>query len=247
VKTLITIENGKISVQVDDNSPVDVQTSPLRYRDQYGVVAEFPLPTVADTTIKPRPSVMDPPTTESVSQSVTKKSRARGKAKTPKAAELVARDCVQCGDDISKLDKRRKLCLKPECQKEYNRQYAKKWNEAHYVPKTSVKAKNGPVVVTKPKARQETSPTPVTPQFMPGHEKSPEEIEAWRPKSSNLPESMPAHGSLHKQQTASTFDDVWNCAACRSDEKLCNLHQRMTDDGSVPPVKSAGQPPQVFN
>lgn len=234
MKTVITIENdpiggSKVTVQVDDGAIVPTDKA---LQGMLDLATNMKMDAVRAGVSS------DPP----VSQSVATKSRVRGKAaekpKDTDTKKVVERQCVVCGDDISTLDKRRKLCLKPECQKEWNRRYAREWGRKHYTATKSPQQKK-----STPATRQEPAPLPVTPQFMPGHEKTPEEIEAWRPKPLNLPESMPSLVSKASGPT-SDFTDPWNCEACRRREHLCPLHQSMSDDGSVPPARSKGRPPQ---
>lgn len=257
MKTVITIENNpiggsKVTVQVDDNQPVHVQEPPTSL---FGVPVAVSK-SVPDGAIAVIPtnshSSHDPTVSQSVSQSVAKESRAQGSTKpvrsvdTPskqsrvsdkKVAGKKMKRCEFCGDDISHLPgNNRKACLKPECAKAQKKQYMDRWLAKQ--PKKAAKSKSGPI------PQQEATPAPVTPQFMPGHEKTPEEIEAWRPKPFNLPESTPSLGAARLEQLTSDFTDPWNCEACRRRDHLCPLHQSMSDDGSVPPSKSKGRPPQ---
>ncbi len=89
--------------------------------------------------------------------------------------------------------------------------------------------RDGPVKTTKPAA-----------EFLPGHEKSAEELETIR---RNYPDSMPKH---NPQMAAATFgpteNDPWDCALCREKGSRCRLHYKMEEAGSEPPKRKLGVP-----
>ncbi len=225
MKTIITVEDGKVTVEVDDSVPVKVETSPPKPTTRFeklqkgGLVETKPsentevklvgsntyVPTKKPAIQEPvKPAVLDKPTPEE-------------------------RTCEICGDDISDLYKTAKICRKEECRREKNRQYARDYWRKHEEgkPKSTI---TRPVVIK----RQPTQPK--QPEFLPGYEKSPEEVEELRPKAFNLPESLPQPG-VSKIVISSDFPDPWDCGRCRTAEKLCSLHQSMEDDGLEPPAK----------
>lgn len=239
MKTIITIENNpiggsKVTVQVDDGVPTEVEQKLSRTEQALQNIVNLNTNMRVDAVKHGLPITPMPPLKMDDKEKVgsippVKVSPAPKKSKTVAAT----RSCIVCGEDISSLDKRRKLCVKPECQKEWSRRYAQEWNQKNYVP--AKKKPEDALVVS-----QEAAPTPVAPQFMPGHEKTPEEIEQWRPKTFNVPtdSEMPKH--TPSERVASDFADPWNCQMCRDLSKVCDFHQRMEDSGSRPP-KTGGR------
>lgn len=82
----------------------------------------------------------------------------------------------------------------------------------------------------------------VKPTFLPGYEKTPEEIEAARPRVSVPTEPAPTHTPGMKRLSSPDFDDPWNCQKCRDNMHICDFHAGMEADGSKPPTRS-GLPP----
>ena len=234
MKTTITIENGKVSVQVDDNQPTQVKTSPPP------IILQGSEPEIKRTSIKDRVPEAPKHIQKPIEKPVLDK---------PAAGD---RKCAICGDDISHLDKRSTICKKPDCIKSQKRIYMQRWAE---------KKRSGTV---PPKQEEEQKvdwckhcqaytthdsdhhPKPkVEPQFMPGHEKSAAEIEDWRPKTTGIDDKPVPRGTIQHTPALDGFPDPWDCDACRRRSHLCPLHQGMTDDGKEPP-KPKGRPPQKF-
>lgn len=76
------------------------------------------------------------------------------------------------------------------------------------------------------------------PEFLPGYEKTPEEIEALRPRP--VIEPAPRHSPGMQRRSDNAFADPWNCQKCRDHLHICDFHAGMEADGKRPPV---GKPP----
>lgn len=217
MRTTIIIENGKVSVSVDDSSPTIIQK--LRGGGDSNEAAAHPEPKSAAPHHK-RPKVVE-------SKPVPTKNGG------------VKRTCEICGDDITTLDKRRKICQKSTCIKEKNRVFMQKWwakkrgksaaEPAKVEEKQVGYCKHCQAYTTHDTAHH-IVPKPV---FLPGHEKTPEEIESWRPKPANTDDSPVKYADT--DIPASDFTDPWDCDACRRRSHLCPLHQSLSDDGKTPP------------
>lgn len=172
------------------------------------------------------------------------------------------RSCVVCHNDISHLRGNRVVCEKAECKETIVKRSKNDYYERNHGTSTDAerrrqasatyRAKHRPVqshqvVRVKPTAapkldsryqrvpRASQKPTIVRRQPV----KHVDLDKPWVPmKPFNLPESMPQYGGL-KTKIDSDFADPWNCQACRENSTLCRLHQRMTDDGSNPPLGRA--------
>lgn len=145
--------------------------------------------------------------------------------KTPTAAPSAAprtKPCGQCGDDMpatSMYDK----CA--NCRPAKTHEKEKTCKLCTKLGHMCKRHRNGEVKVTQPASK-----------FLPGFEKTPEEIEALRPKATNLPgESVPSGGVRSAQHTSGDFVDRWNCQMCRDGKQLCTLHTGMEADGKQPP------------
>lgn len=243
MKTIITIENNpiggsKVTIQVDDEQPVRVETSPpADIKQGSDIQPERTIPgSDTDVTTKTIQKVAKSPVLDKLnpvnkSLDLNKVAADVAKHQAKKLGENIVenptvskRECEVCHDDISNLNKLRKLCKKPECLKESNRRYAREyWQKKH--------GKDAPDNrITKPATRQETASLAVTPEFLPGYEKSPEEIEALRPKPMNLPgAAVPSGGGSSKAGSIRRF--------CRS-LGLSGLSQRWR---SMSPAREYGR------
>ncbi len=140
------------------------------------------------------------------------------------------RRCQICRDDITHLPGARTICYKASCEEYRDKLRAQRGTSAN-VPRTSTpRPKLNPNYQRTPKPHQK--PTIVKRQEPVKHVIN--EDETWTPRVTNLPEIMPRHSSMPKLEDTS-FDDPWNCQACRGSSALCRLHQKMTDCGSKPP------------
>lgn len=161
------------------------------------------------------------------------KERNRVNAQKYRAAK---RKCRICRDDISHLPEGQDLCEKQSCADYLARIRGQKGTSAN-TPRAStprVKKPAAPKLDTRyqrvPKASQK--PTIVRRQPV----KHVESSKPWVPmKPMNLPEFTPQYGGM-KAKDESDFADPWNCQACRDNNCLCRLHQRMDDDGDRPPL-----------
>lgn len=140
------------------------------------------------------------------------------------------RRCQICRDDITGLPGARTICYKASCEEYRDKLRAQRGTSAN-VPRTSTpRPKLNPKYQRTPKPHQK--PTLVKRQEPVKHIIN--EDESWTPRVTNLPEIMPRHSPTPKV-VDNSFDDPWNCQACRISGGLCRLHQRMDDDGDTPP------------
>jgi hypothetical protein len=100
MKTTITIENGKVSVQVDDGQPVQVET--VKSASHVKSVVPPPVEVTNDKSINSKPMAADVP-------------------------ETSGRSCQFCDVDLSASGSRAKICKKPECKKAQGRIYAQRY------------------------------------------------------------------------------------------------------------------------
>lgn len=237
MKVTIVIENGKVSVEVDDGQAINPKT------------VEMPGSTIM---FEPLPSQK---LAEGAADFVHHEPE---KPHEPKEAihkkGEPARRCIYCNDVIESASKAAKVCKKPECKKAQQREYTRKWAE-----KKGLVAK---IVPAKPVEKP-----PVKPEFLPGHEKTNDEIESWRPtestpektnvndkpagadwfcihckkwgmhKSPDCPFVDHAHPATRQRESDEPFDDPWNCQMCRNEGHLCDLHDRLDKDGKKPPKR----------
>lgn len=173
---------------------------------------------------------------------------------------LEKRSCATCGDDISDLDSRRKVCNKPECKLAIKRRAARDYlARQRKTSPAQVDVPDKPVhwckhcqAYTTHDSDHHPKPEPahidrlgVTPKFLPGHEKTPEEIESLRPKDVGFKPIVPTDRDIARlapppvfgQKKTSDFEDPWNCQACRDYEQICQLHKAMEADGKKPPAR----------
>lgn len=166
MKIQITIEDGKVTVD---------------YEDQRVALVRSTTPIKAAIGVDNEVVNKKPPADKS-----TYKSR-------DKEGTRDAKNCTMCGDEFQPKKSNQVLCGKPECKREYARRANKKW-----VATKKEKVTDDPVEWCK-KCKAYTThttadhpasgsvmskPAPLNPgpDFMPGHEKSPQEIEDWKPK-----------------------------------------------------------------
>lgn len=232
MKITITIDSNPISgtkttINIDDEAPKDLTT---------GAPANLPiaiatqdLPAGTAVEIKQPPIMPDPPqpTTAPVRDKPEKSSPKtidRKPANTPKTVE---KTCGGCGDTFIATGKeisKRKYC--DTCRA----------NGGSKQTKAGAKPGRGPAV-EYPQPPTEPAPT-MTPQFLPGYEKTPEEIEALR---TSFPiEPAPTHGQMiNPKLSSSNFADPWDCQKCRDHLHVCDFHASMEADGKRPPIGRA--------
>lgn len=225
MKTTITIENGKITVQVDDQLPaVVVKQTPI-------------LPDIVYSNSKP---TVEPA--------------------TPKVLDYLptAKDCEVCGTSFKPPRYDSRFCSKKCATKFYNKAHRDKVKSAKPEKKppeddSVMYCKHCKAYTTHYSADHPSpgvvSPTPAPlteePAFLPGFEKSDEELESWKPREFPTPTPVPnvnkgfptdsAKVEAMMDEQRADFDDPWNCGMCRNAGALCLMHEKMTADGKVPP------------
>lgn len=93
----------------------------------------------------------------------------------------------------------------------------------------------------KPIERGSEPKTKPQPQFLPGYEKSPEEIEKLR-TSFPLPGAIPTGSLRHTEKSSDDFADPWDCQKCRDHMHTCDFHAGMEADGKTPPKQGSRAP-----
>lgn len=258
MRTIITIEDGKVTVQVDQQDPVTVRPTtilpgtPIVQRSDVPAPGEIRIFIPDETTppehheSKPAP-VITPKSAENDTvrrcpicndeipafahklkklcgkkECLNEQQRQSSRKSYHKLlghSKPTARTCECCGDDISDLRGNRTVCEKPDCLQWRKRRAANKWARENsgrpavalpgrpQMPETSKSASEAaavPPAAIKP---------PTEPQFLPGYEKSPEEIEKWRPKPPKPPKPAkhPGYEDIHNKPD----DAEWWCVHCK--------------------------------
>lgn len=243
MKTTITIENGRITIEADDGTDMNntkselVTTPPIV--DVAGEDMEATtLVKISDSGIitKANPIVVKPLSKEAVTQLADALTHTDDEH-PPRAVETSStgrgtdKDCADCGTTFHATGAgmhKRKYC--DDCR-------AKRARDKVARKTSKQRDKNGPIVITKPPTTQQSdhllqATKNVEPEFLPGYEKTPEEIEALRPIAP--PEPAPKHNPDMFATPKGGFKNTWNCANCAMLGRLCHLHARMDMDGETP-------------
>ena len=254
MKTTVTIQDGKISIQVDDEQPAIVSSVKSSTSQQIEAVDGADVDKVGDLKAEKisracKRCGANINRRHKLAQFCTQVECVKARAvqsqiptSTPPDAK---RACKICGVDISSTRKSNVVCSKPECKKEYKRQYM-----AQYHKKASSKQEKSSEVQEEKQVdwckycQAYTTHSSlghpkvdIEPQFLPGHEKTAEEIESWRPKISVPADRDKSAYGAGSTTSSTNFTDPWDCDACRRRSHLCPLHQTMTGDGATPQRK----------
>ena len=208
MKTSIIIEDGRISIQIDDGKTVSVPSSS----------GTLPAP------VEPEPPVVEAKKTEPASESVIPDKL----VSVVPVNDKPGRTCQICGDDITGLSRVAKICRRPEC---------KRARQAQYVDKSSAKGKSKEQSVSYCRyckawtTHDSSNHAVVASSLLKLEERT--EGEPWSPKVSDLPEG--ATPVTHEPDAAPyLFEDRWNCDACRRRSATCPFHISMEEDGKKP-------------
>lgn len=235
MKTVITIEDGRVTIQVDDEAPILVKPSLLK----------DPVISKPQATNPPAPIVVVKPAVpvkpiEPVRPAVIPKETAPA---TP------VRNCMFCGDDISDRHPAAVKCGKDECKKAYIK-YA---NDKATKSRGGVPGgKRGRPVRTN----LDKSPASFSYEKIPGlAENAPPAETFTRSKCCDAKAEVLGGedegndgGTRHyvclacmracdTYEYTPPFTDDWNCGACRSIGRLCRLHHSMEVDGKRPLIR----------
>ena len=155
------------------------------------------------------------------------------------------RKCRICRDDISHLPLTATICEKQSCEEYLQRLRSSKGvtTKASDLSLRPPKIK-APRVVRQPLNKNyQRVPTAASRKPIVRPKPAPvpkrvikEDDTPWTP-TVRLPEAAPTYGGMTMKSYS--FDDPWNCQACREANHLCRLHQRMDDDGDRPPTVRA--------
>jgi hypothetical protein len=246
MKTTITIEDGKITVEVDDQI-VSVQPSAAPV-----VAHDKPLEPPAAVKPVEMPAYVVPPVKSLISRpsSTEKDCYVCGQPFTPKTR--LSRFCSQkCERAFHNKNSRLKRAgraplnpdrdpwpgLKSRTAKKLEAQYC-----SHCRAFTTHNSGNHPVSGVVAPAPKPLNPEP---EFMPGYEKSPEELASWQPKMTGGSEPIPQRKDPHHEdrievekvmdEQRANFDNPWDCSVCQNAGALCDLHEKMQADGKSPP------------
>lgn len=155
------------------------------------------------------------------------------------------RYCDICGDDISNLHFKRKLCLKPECKKAKVKAANEKSRRARGATVGGGSKPSQPVSLGKQFERNDAKPrladtAPPAQTYL--RSKC---CEAKTEADENL---LSGHRCLACMNECVTyeytppFQDLWDCAACREAGRFCRLHAAMDAEGRKPIM---GRPPET--
>ena len=145
------------------------------------------------------------------------------------------RKCRICRDDISHLPADKIICEKESCAEYLQRIRGQKY-EGSSINRSPRKVK-APRVVRQPLNKNyQRKPKPHQKPIMARKPVEPKRVieddTPWTP-TVRLPEAAPVMAPMTVRTYS--FDDPWNCQACREAGCLCRLHQRMDEDGDRPP------------
>ncbi len=218
MKTVVTVEDGRVTIQVDDKQPIELPSSPP-VNDTRGE-----MPHLHGLIANEKPRAFPPITNDELSMGkaigLDAAGVARAKAEMrPERKPAVApppatpvervqpetrpteRSCEVCGEDISHLHKLARICQSPECIKQ-----KRKEANARYLGKP-LPGRAGLVEILPP--------TPPVPRRI---------VED---------EAAETQAAMDKQRAG--FSDPWNCGMCQNAGDLCVMHENMTAQGKTPP------------
>jgi len=157
--------------------------------------------------------------------------------------------CTKCGDDMPATSMYTECA---NCRPPKDKSKVKPCKLCTKLGKPCKRHRDGPVRITRGPAQQypatpsaDETPhlddTKPQPQFLPGYEKSPEEIEKLR-TSFPLPGAMPTGSLRHTEKSSDDFADPWDCQKCRDHMHTCDFHAGMEADGKTPPKQGSRAP-----
>lgn len=239
MKTVITIEGGRITVEVDDQQPVVTTTG-----------GTPPSVVLSDIVVDSATDIApDPPQKRKLASHTS-----------------IDKVCDDCGNPFTASGagmNRRRYC--DDCRAKRANTKIKPCKVCEKLGKPCKRHRDGPVRTVRPpmmaitpekrqqiagsigeaaeriseKVREAAKNLQVpAPEFLPGYEKTPEEIEALRPRP--VIEPVPRHSPDMQRRSDNAFADPWNCQKCRDHLHICDFHAGMEADGKRPPV---GKPP----
>lgn len=221
MKTTIVIEDGRVSIQVDDGEPVLVQSA----------ISEKPVSdtpqltsTIADTPPAPAKKPINagpPPEKPTINATAT---------------------CLNCGDAIRAGSK---YCKKPECKKAQTKANNDRYRLAKglNVGGGRGRKKHNAAGQFEMEAKDDTPPLwkdapPAEPVYrsnccdavveVSGGEDEPDEGGTRFYVCRGCGQTCDVHEL--------PFEDPWDCGACRANGRLCRLHHVMDAEGKTPPA-----------
>lgn len=172
-----------------------------------------------------------------------------GKKPIERGSKPKTKACSKCGEDMP-LTSMYTECA--NCRPPAEHTKVKPCKLCAKLGKPCKRHRDGPVRITRGPAQQypatpsaDETPhlddTKPQPQFLPGYEKSPEEIEKLR-TSFPLPGAMPTGSLRHTEKSSDYFADPWDCQKCRDHMHTCDFHAGMEADGKTPPKQGSRAP-----
>lgn len=134
------------------------------------------------------------------------------------------RYCQICKEDISALAPGTKICAKQSCREYRERLRAQKGQRIR--PTKAVKPPSQSRPLRKPARIRTTKIKRPVPR-----PRIPDDATPWIPTVRGLPEAAKTNNITTPIQYVASFEDPWDCAACRGRGALCQLHQSMTNNG----------------
>lgn len=209
MKILIVIENSRVSLELDDGSPVNITSDlPLLNLESKNLQEKT---TSSASVNELKPSVVDLPgkvQTKTIRVPFIERNGTPSVKEVPASVNRLpeeklavtkseaGRKCRICGSSLEGAHHLRVICTKPGCQQEYKRQ-----KNFEYFEKKSGKSSGVPAASEK-KDSSNWKPTPT------------------------FPESIPT-GSVGKQMVDPNFEDPYNCSMCRTAHQICSFHLSM--------------------
>ncbi len=234
MKTTIVIEDGRVTVQVDDQQPISVKTSPL---------AKPPLK-APDGPVSTPPAETSPPAEVAIPIVGTVDAGNGDVHMNPPADD---RKCEICEGPLPPGSHKLVKVCSDECRKKKQRAYAAR----HYQKKNGKAApapqgKQFETTDTTPRLADDAPPAKTSTRSkcceakveVAGGEDEPNE------GGTRHYVCLACMNACDTYEYTPPFDDPWDCGACREISRLCRLHHSLEQSGHTPPkFRHAGVPP----
>lgn len=229
MKTVVTVEDGRVTVQVDDGQPVLVKSA------------------IQEKPVTSKPEFTSPPQEAAIKTPISPTPPALKGGLTPPES----RKCQYCGTDISHRIKIAKICDSPECKKrrikEQNERHRQKLGKAVGVGRGRRKMADP----GKFELGEEPKHKPLTEDAPPA--KSEERSKCCEATVRVVGDSF-GEGTNHYVcngcgnacdvvQVIPPFVDEYNCGACRALGRFCRMHARLKEEGYQLPLSMGGMRP----